>query len=49
MSGILDLLNSSMGKELINGASKQMGLDKGSTASALSEAMPLILGAIKNN
>lgn len=49
MSGILDLLNSSMGKELINGASQQMGLNKASTVSALSAAMPLILGAMKNN
>lgn len=49
MSSVLDLLNSSMGKELINGASQQMGLNKASTASALSAAMPLILGAMKNN
>lgn len=49
MSGILDLMNSSMGKELINGASQQMGLDKGSTTSAIGAAMPLILGAMKNN
>lgn len=49
MSGILDLLNSSMGKELINGASQQMGLNKASTVSALGAAMPLILGAMKNN
>ncbi len=49
MSSILDLLNSSMGKELINGASQQMGLNKASTASALGAAMPLILGAMKNN
>ncbi len=49
MSSILDLLNSSMGKELINGASTQMGLDKGSAMSAIGAAMPLILGAMKNN
>ncbi|MEN8125270.1 MAG: DUF937 domain-containing protein [Bacteroidota bacterium] len=49
MSDILDLLNSNMGKELINGTSKQMGLDKASTVSALGAAMPLILGAMKNN
>lgn len=49
MSGILDLLNSSMGKELINGTSQQMGLNKASTVSALGAAMPLILGAMKNN
>ena len=49
MSGILDLLNSEMGQELISGAGKQMGLDNKSTTSALSTAMPLILGALKNN
>jgi len=49
MSGILDLLNSEMGQQLINGAGKQMGLDSKSTAGALSAAMPLILGAMKNN
>ena len=49
MSSILDLLNSSMGKELIQGASQQIGLNKESTSSALGAAMPLILGAMKNN
>ena len=49
MSAIFDLLNSSMGKELIGGASKQMGLNKASTASALGSAMPMILGALGNN
>jgi len=49
MSGILDLLNSEMGQQLVNGAGKQMGLDSKSTTSALSTAMPLILGALKNN
>lgn len=49
MSGILDLLNSSIGKELIGGVSQQMGLNKESTASALSSAMPMILGALGNN
>lgn len=49
MSSIIDLLNSSMGEELIDGASKQIGLEKGSTISAIGAAMPLILGAMKNN
>ncbi len=49
MSAIFDLLNSSMGKELIGGVSKQMGLNKASTASALGSAMPMILGALGNN
>lgn len=49
MSGILDLLNSDLGKTLISGASKQFGEDEGKTTSALSTALPLILGAMKNN
>jgi hypothetical protein len=49
MSGILDLLNSPIGQTLINGASQQLGQDKKQTASALSTALPLILGAMKNN
>jgi hypothetical protein len=49
MSSILDILNSSQGSELINGASQQLGLSKAQTASALGSAMPLILGAMKNN
>ena len=49
MSGILDLLNSPMGKTLINGTSQQLGQGKQQTTSALSAALPLILGAMKNN
>ena len=49
MSNILDLLNSDLGKTLINGTSQQLGQDKNKTASALNAALPLILGAMKNN
>ncbi len=49
MSGILDLLKSDMGKELINGASKEFGINKASVGSVLGSAMPLILGALNNN
>ena len=49
MAGILDLLNSDFGKSLINGASQQLGQGKEQTGSALSAALPLILGAMKNN
>ena len=49
MSGILDLLNSEMGQELVKGASTQMGMDSQSTSGALSAAIPLILGGLKNN
>jgi hypothetical protein len=49
MAGILDLLNGPMGQTLIQGASKQFGLGESSTQKAMSAAMPLILGAMKNN
>ncbi len=49
MSSILDLLNSDLGKTLINGTSKQLGQDKAKTKTAMSAALPLLLGAMKNN
>lgn len=49
MSGLLDLLSGPMGKELINGVSKQTGQPTEKTADVLSMAMPLLLGAMKKN
>ena len=49
MGGILDLLQSDIGKTLINGTSKQLGKNEQQTTSALTAALPLILGAMKNN
>ena len=49
MGGILDLLQSDIGKTLISGAGRQLNLDKGSATAAMSSAIPLILGALKNN
>ncbi len=49
MAGILDLLNSDIVKTLINGTSQQLGQDKAKTTSALNAALPLLLGAMKNN
>ena len=49
MAGLLDLLNSDLGKTLISSASTQLGQNKVQTSSALSTALPLILGAMKNN
>ncbi len=49
MAGILDLLNTDLGKTLISGASQYLGQGKEQTGSALSAALPLILGAMKNN
>lgn len=49
MAGLLDLLNSPMGKQLINGVAVQTNQPENKTADVLSLAMPLILGAIKKN
>ncbi|MFK5973109.1 MAG: DUF937 domain-containing protein [Flavobacteriaceae bacterium] len=49
MSGLLDLLSSPMGKQLISGVAGQTGQQESATSSVLSMAMPLILGAMKKN
>lgn len=49
MEKLLDLLNSDLGKSLVSNTSAQLGQDKSKTASALNTALPLILGAMKNN
>ena len=49
MSSILDLLNSDLGKSLINGAAAQTGQSTEKTSNVLSQAMPLILGAMQRN
>jgi hypothetical protein len=49
MASILDLLNSDVGKTLINGTSRQLGQNKAKTKTALNAALPLLLGAMKNN
>lgn len=49
MSGLLDLLNSPMGKQLISGVAGQTGQQESATSSVLSMAMPLLLGAMKKN
>lgn len=49
MAGLLDLLNSPMGKQLISGVAGQTGQPENKTSDVLSMAMPLILGAMKKN
>ncbi|MEM9144108.1 MAG: DUF937 domain-containing protein [Bacteroidota bacterium] len=49
MSGLLDLLNSPMGKQMIQGVAGQTGQSENKTADVLSMAMPLLLGAMKKN
>ncbi len=49
MSGILDLLQGPMGQMIIEGASSQLGQDTGKTQSAMSAAIPMLMGALKKN
>ncbi|MCV6628987.1 MAG: DUF937 domain-containing protein [Flavobacteriaceae bacterium] len=49
MSGILDLLNSDLGKQIISGVSGQTGQSQDKTASVLSMALPVLMGAMKRN
>ncbi|WP_442845267.1 DUF937 domain-containing protein [Leeuwenhoekiella sp. H156] len=49
MSGLLDLLNSDLGKKLISGASAETGASESKTADVLSMALPVLLGAMKKN
>ncbi|MCW5516673.1 DUF937 domain-containing protein [Muriicola sp. Z0-33] len=49
MSGLLDLLNSPMGKQLISGVASETGQAENKTSDVLSMAMPLLLGAMKKN
>ena len=49
MASILDLLNTDIGKQLISAASAQTGQPEDKTATVLSMAMPVILGAMQRN
>jgi len=49
MASILDLLQTDMGQTLINGASQKTNTTPDKTANVLSQAMPIILGAMQRN
>lgn len=49
MASILDLLNTDIGKQLVSAASAQTGQPEDKTATVLSMAMPVILGAMQRN
>ncbi|MEM9867427.1 MAG: DUF937 domain-containing protein [Bacteroidota bacterium] len=49
MSGLLELLNSPMGKQLVSGVAGQTGQSESQTADILGMAMPLLMGAMKKN
>jgi hypothetical protein len=49
MAGLLELLNSPAGRQIINGMANETGQPENKTADVLSMAMPLLLGAMKKN
>lgn len=49
MSGILDLLNSDLGKSIISGVAGTTGQDESKTGSVLTMALPVLMAAMKRN
>ena len=49
MAGILDLINSDLGKQIIAGIGSQAGTTEGETSSVLSSALPTLINAMQNN
>jgi len=49
MSGILELLNSDLGKTIISGVAGQSGQSTDKTSSVLTMALPVLMGAMKRN
>lgn len=49
MSGILDILNSDLGKSLVSGVATQTNQSQGKTQEVLSMALPVLMTAMKRN
>lgn len=49
MSGILDLLNSDLGKSIVNGVSNQTNQPANKTQDVLTMALPVLMAAMKRN
>ncbi|MEZ4857820.1 MAG: DUF937 domain-containing protein [Flavobacteriaceae bacterium] len=49
MSGILELLNSDLGQQIINGVSNETNQPADKTAHVLQMALPVLMGAMKRN
>ena len=49
MAGILDLLNSDLGKSIISGVSSATGTDQSKTSSVLTMALPVLMKAMERN
>ena len=49
MTGILDVLGSDLGKQIISGVSNSTGTDQSKTSSVLSMALPVLMKAMERN
>lgn len=49
MSGILDLLNSDLGKTMISGVASETGQDQNKTGDLLTMALPVLMQAMNRN
>ena len=49
MAGILDLLNSDLGKSIISGVAGSTGQDTNKTSSVLTMALPVLMKAMQRN
>ena len=49
MAGILDLLNSDLGKQIINGVSGSTGTEESKTGNVLTMALPVLMKAMERN
>jgi hypothetical protein len=49
MAGILDLLGSDLGKQIISGVAGSTGAPTNKTADLLGMALPVLMGAIQKN
>lgn len=49
MAGLMDLLNSDLGKQIISSVSGTAGTNEGETSSVLASVLPALVGAMQNN
>lgn len=49
MAGILDFINSDLGKQIISGIGNQVGTSETETTSVLSSALPTLINSMQNN
>lgn len=49
MAGLMDLLNSDLGKQIISGVAGKVGTSEGETSSVLSSVFPSLVGGMMNN